>query len=217
MRPERAIGGLGACVQRAPLLALALVLACVDPDGRYDAFVERSAAMRGRDAGTGQPEPGERFDFGGSYLLALSTTLAPGQPILLGCEVSVASDLETLELTFQALTTDEADPPRAPTGEPFTIADVVYEQDGSFSADLGEVTVPSDANPISGSEIIATVAFSARAVPMSDELPQLFCGQASGMVSVPLMLDLAGSTIGAVETQGSDVTDVEPLPRCPGG
>jgi hypothetical protein len=188
-------------------------LGCVDPQERYDAFLERSAAMRGQHHDAGMVEPSDRFDFSGRYLLALSTTLAPGQPILLACDVAVAADLETLELTVQPLTTDANDTPRVPTGDSLVVSDVPYAQDGSFSADLGEVTVPGAANPISGSDIVATVAITATAYPMSAELPAHFCGEATGMVSVPLALDLAGSTITALEAD--DFTAVEPLTQCP--
>ncbi len=193
------------------ILLLLCAQACVDPEGRYDDFIERSAGMRGQDAGT--PQTGERFDFSGSYLLALSTTLAPGQPILFSCDVSVASDLETLDLTIQPLTTDDAAAPREPVGDSLDVSAIPYAEDGSFSVDFGQVTVPGDANPISGSDIVADVMITATAFPMNAELPDYFCGEATGSVSVPLMLDLAGSSLGAVET--SDLAGAEPLSACP--
>jgi hypothetical protein len=193
---------------------LLVALGCVDPDGRYDDFIERTANMR-RAEDAGGVEPRERFDFSGQYLLALSTTIAPGQPILFACEVSVAADLETFDLSMQALTTDGDAAPRTPTGDSLDVDAVPYAEDGSFEADLGEVTVPGDANPISGSDIVATVAIAATAHPMTDELPMHFCGEATGMATVPLELDLAGSTLGAVEVES--FTDAEPLAECPEG
>jgi hypothetical protein len=185
--------------------------ACPDPDARYEDFIERTADVRGRDAGP--IEGGQRFDFSGSYLLALSTTLSPDQPILFGCEVSVAADLATLDLSIQALTTDDADAPREPTGEPIMANAITYEEDGSFSVDFGEVRVPPDANPISGAEIVADVGIDATVFEMTAELPNFFCGGARGMVSAPLMLDLEGSTFGAVETD--DLAGEDPLLHCP--
>ena len=193
-------------------MLLLAALGCVDPKARYDAFLERTASMRGRDAG--MAATGERFDFSGHYLLALSTTLAPGEPILFGCDVNVAPDLSTLELSFQPLTTDADAMPREPVGDSLDTGAIPYAEDGSFSVDLGEVTVPGRANPISGSDIVADVTLTATAFPMTADLPMYFCGQATGMVSVPLALDLTGSTIGAVET--ASFTDVEPLAACPG-
>jgi hypothetical protein len=195
---------------------------CVDPDGRYDDFIERTASMRGRDAGAErdagvEADAGDgadaRFDFSGTYLVALSTTLAPGEPILFSADVVVSDDLETIDFTFQTLSTDADDAPREPVGDPVTADAVPYQADGSFEVDLGEVTVPGRANPISGSDIVATVVLTATAFPATAELPAFFCGDASGMVTVPLALDLAGSTIGGVEA--SSFEGVEPLPACP--
>ena len=193
------------------MLLLLSAQGCVDPQGRYDAFIERTADMRGGDAPIGGTS--ERFDFSGQYLLGLSTTLAVGVPILFSCDVTVAADLETLDLSIQPLTTDADSTPRVPTGETFTAAGVPYAEDGSFTADLGDVTVPGNANPISGSDIVASVVITATAFPMTEELPSYFCGQVMGMVTVPLPVDLAGSTIGAVQTTG--FTDAEPLLSCP--
>lgn len=203
---------------RRSALALAAMLlfaalGCVDPEERYDAFLERSAEQRNRDAGHVVVPPSDRFDFSGNYLLALAVTLAPGQPILFSCEATVAQDLETLALAFQPLSIDDDAMPRVPVGERFEVNDVPYQEDGSFSAELGEVTVPARANPISGSDIVATVAVHAVARPMSDDHPALFCGDATGMVTVPLELDLAGSTVGAVAAD--DFAGIEPLVRCP--
>jgi hypothetical protein len=184
---------------------------CVDPHARYEDFLERTAGMRGQDAG--MVTPSDRLDFSGRYLAALATTLAPGQPILFSCEVTVSEDLATVDLSFQPLSTD-ADPlPREPVGESFGASAVAYGEDGSFSAELGELTIPGRANPISGSDIVATVTIAATAYAMTADLPMSFCGGVSGMVSVPLALDLAGSTIGGVE--GSDLAGVTPLAACP--
>jgi hypothetical protein len=195
----------------AAVLLLLSAQGCVDPQGRYDAFIERTADMRGQDAAMGATA--ERFDFSGQYLLGLSTTLAVGVPILFDCNVTVAADLETLDLSIQPLTTDADGTPRVPTGESVTAAGVPYAEDGSFTADLGEVTVPGNANPISGADIVASVVITASAFPMTAELPTYFCGQVMGMVTVPLAVALAGSTIGAV--QATSFTDAEPLLSCP--
>jgi hypothetical protein len=199
------------CASAALLWLLLSAEACVDPKGRYEDFIDRTADMRGRDAG--MTATGERFDFSGRYLLALSTTLAPGQPILFACDISVASDLETLDLSIQPLTTDDSAMPREPVGDTLDVTGIAYAEDGTFSADFGEVTVPGEANPISGSDIVATVAITATAFPMDADLPNHFCGEATGMATVPLALDLAGSTFGAVETD--DLASTDPLTSCP--
>lgn len=184
--------------------------ACVDPGARYDDFIERTADLRGRDAG--MVEPTERFDWSGRYLLALSTVLAPDQPLLFAVDVEVSSDLELATLELQPLTTDDDDEPRTPIGDRIVLEDVPYDAEGTLSADLGEVTVPGRANPITGSDIVASVQLSARTRAETDDEPSLFCGEVEGMVIEPLSYDLAGSTFGAVPTD--DAPSAEPLLRC---
>ncbi len=195
----------------ALLLGACLGFACVDPEERYDDFNERTASMRGRDSGMG--ESTERFDWSGRYLLALSTVLAPDQPLLFAVDAEVASDLTLVDLRFQALTTNMDSEQRTPVGEPFSVEDVTYSEEGTFEADLGQVTVPGRANPITGSDIVAQVQLRASAYEGAAELPQHFCGDASGMVSQPVSLDLTGSTFGAVLTE--DERAAEPMLRCP--
>jgi len=196
----------------ASILAMLLFApGCPDPEARYDAFIDRTADMRTGDAG---PEMGaERFDFSGSYLVALAITIDPGKPILLAGEATVAPDLTSVDLTFQPLSTDQDPEPRSPVGESISVAGVAYTPDGTFKAELGEVTVPGRANPITGSDIVASVTVDASAHPSSGDRAAYFCGQVSGTVRSPIMLDLAGSTLGAVAAD--NVSGVEPLSRCP--
>lgn len=186
-------------------------LGCVDPGERYDAFLERTAAIRDKDSG--MVEPGDRFDWGGRYLLALSTSLSPTKPLLFTLDAEVSDDLTTIDLTFQPLTTDGDEEPRTAIGDAFSVDALPYATDGTFSADLGEVTVPGRANPITGSDIVATVQLIASTHAGDSGTGGVVCGQVTGMVSVPLALDLAGSTFGAVLTD--EPQDVQPLLGCP--
>jgi hypothetical protein len=187
------------------------VVGCVDPQARYEAFVERTEGMRGKDAS--MVEPGDRIDWSGRYLLALSTSLSPNQPLLFTLDAEVASDLSAIDLDFQPLTTDADDEPRTAIGDAFSVSDVPYAEDGTFSAELGEVVVPGRANPITGAEIIATVQLSARTQADDAGAGAIVCGDVSGMVTVPLPLDLTGSTFGA--TPADEPEQVEPLLGCP--
>jgi hypothetical protein len=203
-------------IPRALLLITASTLSltavgCADPQSRYDAFQARTVDLRSSDAGA--VAPGERFDFSGRYLLALAITISSDSPLLFACDVSVASDLTTLDLQLRPLSTDSDAEPRTPVGDTFGARALPYAEDGTFSADLGEVTAPGRANPISGSTIVANVSISASTHRAVGDLPNLFCGQASGMVNMPLTLDLAGSTFGAIET--TSFTDAQPLTQCP--
>jgi hypothetical protein len=196
---------------RQLFVAALLLGGCVDPEGRYEGFIERTAQIRTRDSG--MVEPTDRFDWSGRYLLALSTTLSPDAPLLFAVDAAVSSDLTSIELELQPLTHDDDDEPRMAIGDSFSLRDVAYDEDGSFSADLGDVSVPGRANPITGSDIVANVQLSARTRMAAGELPDVFCGEVAGMVVEPIALDLAGSSFGAVRTE--DETAAEPLLRCP--
>lgn len=195
----------------ALLLVAASSAGCVDPEQRYEDFIERTAEIRTRDAGS--MEPSDRFDWSGHYLLALSTTLAPDSPLLFSVDAEISDDLTRIGLQLQPLTTDADDEPRTAIGDPFEVTDIAYEEDGTFSADLGDVSVPGRANPITGSDIVANVQLTARTRAAADDQPAVFCGQVAGMVTEPIELDLAGSSFGAVRTDDEQSTD--PLLRCP--
>lgn len=183
---------------------------CTNTGGRYEDFGDRTADLRtgAADAGSGAAE---RVDFSGNYLMAMSTVLSPDKPLLFAAEAEVEPDLSTVTLHLQPLATDAAPEPRARVGDPITI-DAPYGEDGSFTPDLGEIAVPGSANPISGSDIAAQVQL--RAIARTDgNGGYLLCGDATGMVTMPLQLDLAGSTLTAVPTD--DVTTAEPLLSCP--
>lgn len=100
--------------------------------------------------------------------------------------------------------------PRQPVGETLMIENIPVAADGTFSVDLGTTMVTGAANPITGSDIEA--ALSLQGFIQSQDL---FCGLASGMVTVPLVASLDGSTFAA-----SRVTAIDALPemfplKCP--
>jgi hypothetical protein len=191
-----------------------LVLAlsgCLDTEGRYQDFLDRTEAQRAsEDSGVASSE---RVDFSGDYLLALSTVVAPDAPILFATRVQVAEDLTQIDLELQPLTTDDAAPAREPVGASIVANGVPYAEDGTFEADLGTVQVAGAANPITGSDITANVRIVGVAQPTDGGGVYFFCGDAFGMVTVPLSLDLAGSSFGAVAT--TDPANAEPLLSCP--
>jgi hypothetical protein len=113
----------------ALLLSACLGVACAEPEARDVDFNERSAGL---------VEPADRFDWSGLYLLALSTVLAPEEPVLFGVHSEVSSDLALVSLHVQPLTTDADSDPRSPLGDPFSLNDIPYSEDGTFEVDLGE-------------------------------------------------------------------------------
>jgi hypothetical protein len=184
----------------------------VDARGRYDAFVDRThdARVSATDAGT-KPMAAERFDFSGRYLLALQTPIAPATPLLFRLDATVSADLTQIGLVFQPLATDAAPEPRAPVGSQVSLHGVAYGMRGDFDAKLAETSVPGRANPISGSDIVATVELLGASLHLNGA--PLLCGSALGKVTAPIALDLAGSQFGAVPAE--DLTSVTPVTHCP--
>jgi hypothetical protein len=184
-----------------------------DPEGRFNQFQDNTDDRRQMsDAG---PIEGQRVDFSGNYLLALATSINPTKPIFIETSVTVDTDANTIDFVFQPVKTDRLPPadtedredPRTPAGDPITLTGVPFEEDGSFEADMGEVQVNGDANPITGSDITATLLLNGTVTSATS-----FCGAVAGDVSAPITADLVGSTFGAVASD--DITTAEIVTEC---
>lgn len=132
----------------------------------------------------------------GDHLLAISVIIAPETPLQFLATVShedgiLRMSLQPLSLDPQATTT-----PRLPVGDPLD-ANGEIADDGTFVLDLGEVSVRGASNPITGSDIVATLRLEGRV-----DSPDSWCGDVSGFVSQPLMLDLTGSTFAGTRIVG---------------
>ena len=79
-------------------------------------------------------------------------------------------------------------------------------------ADLGELAVTGAANPITGSDIVATLSLTGA---IQDE--NVYCGIAGGMVTVPANIDLTGSTFAAIRINPEDAMNPAALPDPPVG
>lgn len=138
--------------------------------------------------GTPMPEPGPGLS--GDYLLALAAVIAPATPLQWRAKVvhdpstgAVTMELQPLSLDVLSTTT-----PREPVGDPLAVSTNIAP-DGSFTIGFGTMPITGQANPITGSDLVAEVAIEGSVFG-----PELWCGVATGMVTAPLMLDLAGST-----------------------
>ncbi|WP_437621072.1 hypothetical protein [Sorangium sp. So ce1151] len=191
-----------------PSLALAsalpfasLLLGCADPEGRFDDFQARDTTIRedqasgeggsdgsggGGGGGSCLPEAGAPD---GDFLFSLSAYLNPQAPIVfLSTLTSEARDDGlSISLSFQAL---EAADRKTPTGTPVDVGPYEVSADGQFTAELPTIVVPGNANPISGSELEATITLSGALCAPAD----FVCGDVTGTVTRPLSLDLKGST-----------------------
>lgn len=141
-------------------------------------------------------------DLGGTYLLALSAVIDPGHPLQWLANVEHTSgpdgDQVTIELQSLSLDVGSTNAPRLPVGDPIVLQAGLRE-DGTFGIETPQIDVPGAANPITGSDLSASLVIQGTAYGR-----ELWCGEVFGMVTVPLMLDLTGSTFA--------FTPAEPLP-----
>jgi hypothetical protein len=195
------------------LLALA-ASGCPDPQGRFDEFGERYDAINNNEGGA-PPSEGCADDAtapavgeaDGQYLFTLSVTLNPklAFAIDVGVTTKASGDQLLVDLVLQPLSAEDQ---TTAVGEPFAFADLPVAADGTFSWDFGEVTLVGAANPISGSDIVATLSLNGG---LCAESPAFFCGDVVGASSVPFELDLSGSTFTFQKYEG---TIPSPLINC---
>jgi hypothetical protein len=126
----------------------------------------------------------------GPYRVTLSVTLNPKLAFAIDTAVTTKADGDQLlvDLTLQPLSASDQ---TTPVGDPFSFTDLPVAADGTFTWEFGEVTLVGGANPISGSDIVATLGLIGG---LCAESPAFFCGEVVGASSVPFELDLAGST-----------------------
>jgi hypothetical protein len=194
--------------------ALALAATgCPDPQGRFDEFGERYDAINneggappseGCTADATAPPVGEAD---GQYLFTLSATLNPKLAFAIDTALTTKAGADQLlvDLSMQPLSSEDQ---TTPVGEAFTFTDLPVAADGTFTWDLGDVTLVGVANPISGSDIVAELSLVGG---LCTESPNFFCGEVVGVSSVPFEFDLAGSTFTFQKHEG---TIPSPLINC---
>jgi hypothetical protein len=180
----------------APLLALALLSSCADPEAAFDAFAERYRRTHpGGDSGTGGvggacalPVPD---DLAGPYLLVISPAFSPKTPILLLDELSAelaGTNHITLGMTLTALSAADR---KTPVGAPLPSVSAELPP-GAFSFDLGVLQIAGEADPIiPGAPITGSVILDGE---LCADATDFMCGDVRGQVTAPAELDLLGST-----------------------
>jgi hypothetical protein len=195
-------------------LPLTTMTGCPKPGDTFNSFVERT---EGIDGGMAQPDlpPSMIFDISGTFLLAVSTFLAPNRPIqaLLTTVLTQNEDgTATLDITIQPLSAMG----REPVGKSTTVSGVAVAADGSFEIPLSMQPFPGASNPITGSDLLVDIVL--RGTIRSEDR---FCGDITGMVLEPLMLELddTGSVWGAIRVEKGQTGDALPKPdySCPAG
>jgi hypothetical protein len=185
-----------------------------DPEGRFDDYVGRTQDRRNLGGGDeGCDTPGQRVDFSGSYFLAIKPSPFPTRILYFQAEVTADAAAGSFDISFQPLRTDALvdgtarENPRTPVGAAIEVMGVPFAEDGTFTINLDGAMVDGEANPITGSPILADLVLEGTVVS-----GDLFFGAAGGMVIEPSAIDLTGSSFGTVKT--NDPTSVEPASGC---
>lgn len=147
----------------------------------------------------------------GTYLMAVSAVIDPQHPLQWIADVDHDTSTGELTITAQSLSLDVGSTsfPREPIGEPLVLQAGLGE-DGRFAIETPQVMVPGPANPITGSDIVASLVIQGQVFGR-----ELWCGDVFGEVTQPLSIDLQGSTF-AFEPIPADGTLPDPvLWRCP--
>jgi len=186
------------------LLLLGVASGCPSPDaeGKYERFNEQTEDDREvpepkMDMGTpvlpdfggsGGETEGEYIPLDGVYLVPIDTNVSPGLPLQFLGEVTAEVDLMgngTISVEFQPLSLSQGSTsePREEVGDALLIeADVA---NFAFTLEFGETMVTGAANPLTGSDILADIALEG-----SIKGEHSWCGNVTGMVLSPIMVDL---------------------------
>jgi hypothetical protein len=192
-------------------MSLAVLVACgPDPEGKFDEYVDEAEELAPKmdipPPKEDIPPPPPEFDLNGKALLAISTTVLKDLPLQFISTVTQRQENDGsifIDISLQplSLTMGKVNEPRLPVGEPLEFKDIPVV-DGKYTVDAGETMVTGMANPITGSDITATLVLAAE-VRDND----FVCGSVSGMVTSPLMTSIDGSTFASVR-----ITDESMLP-----
>jgi hypothetical protein len=213
---------------------------CPDPEGHYEAFVERRAPfvqpeVAGVEGGTAGVEAGVTAGIeagveagteapmiprieSGRFWLGLAPILDLSKPMAFIAEVSfeVSEDGAMGQLISMSLdprvcaTSDPAQPSAGEGIEYQPSPATTINPDGSFVAELGQQSVPGAANCISGSFIDAVITLRGQVIS-----PDAFCGRVTGDLILPFEYTLNGSTFAAYRlNDGDDITTLAVPKSC---
>jgi hypothetical protein len=191
------------------LSAAAALGACLNPRDRFDDFSARYEEIAGSTGGGGEggegggaacelPAPPAAD---GQYLFSLAVPSLGGKKafaLLADVKTTAAGDGLSVDMTLQALarldqTMPVGDPNAAdPVGDPIVLTGLPVAADGSFTWDLGTITLTGAANPISGGDIETTLILDGELC--GGDRAGFVCGDINGIVVTPIPdFDLKGS------------------------
>lgn len=219
---------MASSVWTIPAITLGILGAsCSDPEGAFNEFVDRQEDLAqggsggmGGTGGTGGAggaagasgeggaagggcTPLEQSDVAEGYLFTLSAIILPKKPFIADATVTMDEANNTISMSVQPLNADDR---TTPEGAPILGGPFQIQEDGSFVADFGEITMDGKANPISGSDLQTTLVLTAEPGGWCKE-STFVCGAAQGQATKPLTLNLEGSTFTFQRLDGSGYPD----------
>jgi len=137
------------------------------------------------------------------WLLAIATFLDPAHPLQWHVLVDYENG-ELVDVRLQSLSLDvgSTTSPRQLVGDVIVADELRFDDVGNFGLRTDELLVPAEANPITGSAIMA---MNVRLTGMGTATTS--CGTVEGDVVTPIQTSLVGSTFAAVP-----ITSVADLP-----
>ena len=138
----------------------------------------------------------------GEFFLAIfATPVAPTTPFQFLADVKADAGQVVMLLTPLSLDVGSVSTPREPVPPSFEVSGSI-DAGGAFRIEVPELALPGSTNPITGSDIVASLTLEG--VLGIDRI----CGRVSGMITVPANIDLTGSTLAGERSEG----DPLPLP-----
>lgn len=182
------------------VLAVLSLGGCPDPEAKFDEFLDNTKDDRDFMPPPPPPPPdlGPMLpDISGTFLLAVSTVISADLPLQFIVTNTMKTNMDgsvTLDSSLQPLALDlsSVTMPRTPVGDPLEFMNLPIV-DGQFEIDAGTVMVTGMANPVTGSDIEATLLMKGQI-----EGVDFYCGSIEGDLVSPLMSTLKGSTFAAV-------------------
>lgn len=131
----------------------------------------------------------------GSYLLVVSTTIAPRIPVMYEAQLEAELSGEELVLRLRQRPLSKLDR-KTPVGPWTDWMDGHVDAEGHFDAGPLSLVIPSEANALTGLETEVEITLSASLPAMTADAPAEFlCGEVTGRIVGPIPLDdLSGST-----------------------
>lgn len=201
-----------------PLLLGVTLSACgPDAEGKFNEYVDEAEELAPKmdippmKMDIPPVDPG--IDLSGTALLAISTIVSEDLPLqFLSTVVQHNDDPDniTIDITLQPLSLEmgKVTVPRVPVGTPLEFKGIPVV-DGKYTVDAGETMVTGMANPITGSDITATLKLEAMVVDKD-----FVCGTVSGDVTAPLMTTINGSTFASVRLADPAVLPTDVTINC---